>query len=99
MESLFLTDKTKELLPRIQSFVENELYPLETTEYLSGKFSKVESILKEKRALVKKMGMWGLQHHLTLCEFGQVSEVLAMSPFGHYVFNCQAPDIDRKSVV
>jgi acyl-CoA dehydrogenase len=99
MESLFLTDKTKELLPRIQSFVENELYPLETTEYLSGKFSKVEPILKEKRALVKKMGMWGLQHHLTLCEFGQVSEVLAMSPFGHYVFNCQAPDIGNMELL
>jgi acyl-CoA dehydrogenase len=99
MESLFLTDKTRELLPRIQSFVENELYPLETTEYLSGKFSKVEPILKEKRALVKKMGMWGLQHHLTLCEFGQVSEVLAMSPFGHYVFNCQAPDIGNMELL
>lgn len=99
MEALFLTEKTRELLPTIRQFVEKELYPLETAEYLCGKFSAVEPILNEKRTLVKKMGLWGLQHHLTLCEFGQVSEVLALSPFGHYVFNCQAPDIGNMELM
>lgn len=99
MEALFLTEKTRELLPIIRQFVEKELYPLETAEYLCGKFSAVEPILNEKRALVKEMGLWGLQHHLTLCEFGQVSEVLALSPFGHYVFNCQAPDIGNMELM
>lgn len=99
MEALFLTEKTRELLPTIRQFVEKELYPLETAEYLCGKFSAVEPILNEKRTLVKEMGLWGLQHHLTLCEFGQVSEVLALSPFGHYVFNCQAPDIGNMELM
>lgn len=99
MEALFLTDKTKELLPIIRTFVEKELFPLETASNLCGRFSTLAPILNEKRSLVKKLGLWGLQHHLTLCEFGQVSEVLALSPYGHYVFNCQAPDIGNMELM
>ena len=99
MESLFLTDKTKTLLPIIKQFVQKELMPLETAAFLTGNFTNVEPYLKEKREMVKQSGLWGLQHHLTLCEFGQVSEVLAMSPFGHYVFNCQAPDIGNMELL
>jgi acyl-CoA dehydrogenase len=96
---IFATEKTKQLLPQIKTFIEAELFPLETTEYLTGKFSKVAKILDKKRALVKKAGLWGLQHHLTLCEFGQVSEALGMSPFGHYAFGCQAPDIGNMELL
>ena len=99
MEPLFLTDKTKALLPIIKQFVQKELVPLETAAFLTGKFTNVEPFLKEKREMVKQAGLWSLQHHLTLCEFGQVSEVLAMSPFGHYVFNCQAPDIGNMELL
>lgn len=106
METLFLTDKLKDLLPKIKAFVETELYPLETTENLAHNFSFVEPILQEKRALVKKAGLWGLHLPeedgglgLTLCEFGQISEVLASSPFGHFVFNTQAPDIGNTELM
>ena len=99
MESLFATDKTRDLIPKIKEFVENELYPLETTAVLTGKFSEVEKILRGKHALVKKAGWWGLAHQLTLCEFGQVSEILAASPFGHFAFNCQAPDIGNMELL
>lgn len=106
METLFITDKLKDLLPKIKAFVETELYPLETTENLAHNFSFVEPILQEKRALVKKAGLWGLHLPeadgglgLTLCEFGQISEVLASSPFGHFVFNTQAPDIGNTELM
>ncbi len=106
MESLFVTEHTAALVPRIREFVQNELVPLETAEYLTGNFSKVAAILDQKRELVKKAGLWGLQHSidegglgLTLCEFGQVSEALAWSPFGHYTFNCQAPDIGNMELM
>lgn len=106
MESLFVTERIQTLLPKIQTFIENELYPLETTEYLSANFSKVEPILLQKRQLVKKVGLWGLHLpkednglDLTLCEFGQISEVLASSPFGHFVFNTQAPDIGNTELM
>lgn len=99
MTSIFLTEKIKLLLPKINTFVETELIPLETTENLMGKWSKIAKILERKRKIVKKLGLWGLQHHLTLCEFGQVSEVLGRSPFGHYTFNCQAPDIGNMELL
>lgn len=106
METLFATERLHSLLPRIQEFVETELYPLETTENITSDFSHIEPILQEKRQLVKKAGLWGLHLpkedgglDLTLCEFGQISEVLARSPFGHFVFNTQAPDIGNTELM
>ncbi|QJD78249.1 acyl-CoA dehydrogenase family protein [Spirosoma rhododendri] len=106
MEPLFATRQTEALVPRIREFVLNELVPLETTDYLTGNFSTVARVLDQKRELVRKAGLWGLQHSidegglgLSLCEFGQVSEVLAWSPFGHYTFNCQAPDIGNMELM
>ncbi|HEV7349114.1 acyl-CoA dehydrogenase family protein [Telluribacter sp.] len=106
MEEIFATEKTRNLVPRIQEFVQNELVPLETAEHLTGNFSKVARQLDEKRELVKKAGLWNLQwseveggHGLSLCEFGQVSEALAWTPFGHYTFNCQAPDIGNMELL
>lgn len=99
MENIFASDKLNDFLPRVKSFVETELYPLETVEILTKPFSKIKKTLDKKRELVKNAGLWGLQHHLTLLEFGQVSEILAMTPFGHYVFNCQAPDIGNMELL
>jgi acyl-CoA dehydrogenase len=99
MENLFATDKITTLLPQITDFVQNELYPLETEKNMTGLFSSLEKTLNDKRKRVKELGLWGLQHHLTLAEFGQVSEALAMTPFGHYVFNCQAPDIGNMELL
>lgn len=106
METLFATDRLRSLLPRIQEFVETELYPLETTENLTSDFSHIEPVLQQKRQLVKKAGLWGLHLpeedgglNLSLCEFGQISEVLAGSPFGHFVFNTQAPDIGNTELM
>ena len=106
MESLFITEKLKNLLPKIKAFVETELYPLETADNLMNNFSYVLPVLNQKRHLVKQAGLWGLHLPeedgglgLTLCEFGQISEVLASSPFGHYVFNTQAPDIGNTELM
>ena len=106
MDNLFITNKLRDLLPRIKDFLVQEVYPLETTEHLTGKFSVVAKHVDQKRELVKKAGLWGPQlgeedggHGLTLCEFGQVSEVLATTPFGHYTFNCQAPDIGNTELM
>ncbi len=99
MNNLFSTEKIAALLPKITEFIQNELYPLETEKNMTSFFSTFQQTLDEKRALVKAAGMWGLQHHLTLCEFGQVSEALATTPFGHYVFNCQAPDIGNMELL
>jgi alkylation response protein AidB-like acyl-CoA dehydrogenase len=106
MEEIFATDRTKELLPKIKQFVAEELIPLEAEHYKRG-FSETAKILESKREKIKAKGLWGLHLPknegglgLTLCEFGQVSETLAYAPlYGHYTFNCQAPDIGNMELL
>ncbi len=100
METIFSTEKTRILIPKINEFIQTYLYPLETSEFFNRNFSENLPALNNLRTKVKDLGLWGLGlpkeiggHGLTLCEFGQISELLAKNPFGHYVFNCQAPDI------
>ena len=100
MPTIFHTECLDNLLPRVRAFVENELLPLEAT-FLQQPLPTIFPLLDAKREQVKAARLWGLHlpvaqggWGLTLCEFGQVSEALAYTPFfGHYVFGCQAPDI------
>ena len=93
------------LLPRIQEFVLTEVYPLERP-FLNRPFRELTTELKAKRELVKAHDMWaphlpkeygGLG--LKLSEFAHVSEELGRSPLGHYIFNCQAPDIGNTEIL
>lgn len=106
MESIFATEKLKALLPKVQAFVRTELIPLEA-QFNHRNLTNLIKILDQKREKVKEQGLWGLHLSqkegglgLSLCEFGQLSEVLAQAPFfGHYVFNCQAPDIGNTELI
>src|SRR5262249_48739103 len=93
------------LLDRIKEFLRNQVYPLET-DFLRRPFRELTPALNAKRDRVKAMGLWaphlpkdygGLG--LTLCEFGLVSEELGRTPIGHYLFNCQAPDIGNMEIL
>ncbi|MCC7052628.1 MAG: acyl-CoA dehydrogenase family protein [Gemmatimonadaceae bacterium] len=62
--------------------------------------------LRELRREVQRMGAWaphlpvadgGLG--LSLVEFARVSEVLGRSPIGHWLCNCQAPDIGNMELL
>ncbi len=100
MEKIFATKRLNDLLPKVKTFVQEELLPLETDHHKRS-VAGTYALLDEKREKVKAAGLWGLHlpieedgMGLTLCEFGQISEALAQTPFyGHYTFNCQAPDI------
>ncbi len=103
--NIFHTDRIKSILPQIRSFVAEEIIPLEK-DYLHGTFRALEPRLHALRSKVKEKGLWtphlpesdgGLG--LTLTEFGIVSEELGRSPLGHYVFNCQAPDIGNMELL
>jgi len=105
MEELFATSKLKEILPRVEAFLQRELYPIEM-ELVQMPFGEAALILEEKRQLVKNQNLWGLQFSeaeggfgLNLVEFGQLSEIMARTPFGHYAFNCQAPDIGNMELI
>jgi acyl-CoA dehydrogenase len=93
------------LLSRIREFLKSEVYPLEP-EFLSRPFRELLPALCEKRERVKSLGLWsphlpkeygGLG--LSLTDFAHVSEELGRTPVGHYLFNCQAPDVGNMEVL
>jgi acyl-CoA dehydrogenase len=88
----------KDQLAEIQTFVDEELIPIEL-EIIHGDFFEAEPRLKALRDKVKAKGLWA--PHIpasiggcnkSLMQLGLISEVLGQSMLGHYVFGCQAPD-------
>lgn len=96
----------QKLMKTVREFVYEELIPLENTRLYQGHFGELLPILQEKRAKVKSLGLWApwLHHEwggmgLSLTEYAHISEMLAHSPLGHYVFGCQAPDVGNIEVL
>lgn len=88
-----------------REFVEKELIPLEPRLRAEG-FKAVVPTLMEKRARAKETGLFAAfipKEHggpgLSLTEFAHLSEELGKSPVGHYVFNCQAPDVGNMEIL
>ncbi|HWA32981.1 MAG TPA: acyl-CoA dehydrogenase family protein, partial [Cyclobacteriaceae bacterium] len=106
MEKIFATEVLESLLPKVKAFVNDELLPLEEGHH-SRTVAETYKLLDAKREKVKAAGLWGLHlpkdeggWGLTLCEFAQISEALARTPFyGQYTFNCQAPDIGNMELL
>ena len=95
----------KEIKNTIKEFVEKELFSLEPW-ILDSSWEEKLPKLNELRGKVKKMGLWlpqipkeygGLG--LTLEQHGEISEILGASPYGFYVFNCQAPDAGNMEIL
>lgn len=93
------------LLSSIREFIRTEAYPLEN-DFLQKPFRDLVPALTEKREQVKAHGWWaphlpeeygGLG--LSLMDFARVSEELGRTPIGHYLFNCQAPDIGNMEIL
>ncbi|MBK8041280.1 MAG: acyl-CoA dehydrogenase family protein [Haliscomenobacter sp.] len=98
MVNLFATDRLRSLYPKVRAFLEEEIIPFEE-EWLNIPFKEVEPVLRSKRENVKAMGAWNPYHAeahggagLNLMEVAQLGELLGRTPFGHFTFNCQAPD-------
>jgi len=93
------------LLARVREFIEQEALPREG-EFLARPFRELLPALEALRAEVKRRGLWtphlprtegGLG--LSLTEFAEVSALLGESPIGHYLFNCQAPDVGNQELL
>jgi acyl-CoA dehydrogenase len=105
MTNLFLSEKVKALLPAYQQFLKEEVYPIELA-VITKPFRQSIPLLKNIRARAKEKKLWAphLSEQeggagLSLVEFAQVSELLGTSPIGHYLFNCQAPDIGNMELL
>jgi alkylation response protein AidB-like acyl-CoA dehydrogenase len=90
---------------KISTFVQEELFPLEPW-ILNCTWQDKLPILTELRKKVKAQGLWlpqipkefgGLG--LTNAQHGEISEILGASPYGHYCFNCQAPDAGNMEIL
>ena len=95
----------EEIKKNTEAFVKEELLPLEPW-ILNVKWEEKLTKLNELREKVKSKGLWlpqipkeygGLG--LTNAEHGEVSEILGGSPYGHYCFNCQAPDAGNMEIL
>lgn len=99
MVKLFATKKLESLYSQVNEFIEQELHSMDLA-LASIPFSDADKVLQRKRQMAKDNGLWAPYlpvkeggQGLSLTEFAQISELMGTSPFGHYVFNCQAPDI------
>jgi acyl-CoA dehydrogenase len=88
-----------------RAFLERHALPLER-EFLARPFKDLLPQLNALRAEAKAAKLWaphlpaargGLG--LALPEFAEVSAVLGETPIGHYLFNCQAPDIGNQELL
>ncbi len=95
----------KSITARVREFITDEVIPLEPA-FLNGEFRAMLPILAEKRNQVKAAGLWAPHlprayggMGLSLVEFAHISEELGRSPLGHYLFNCQAPDVGNMEIL
>ncbi len=93
------------LLSQYQSFLEERLFPRDL-DLVTTPFFQSEPLLNELRQKARELNLFaphlseedgGLG--LSLSDFAKVSEVLGQSPLGHYVFNCNAPDIGNMELL
>jgi alkylation response protein AidB-like acyl-CoA dehydrogenase len=93
------------MLDTARRFVRESLIPLEPA-LMAAPWREVESTLAPLRAQARALGLWapflpeaygGMD--LPLDAYAQLSEVLGWTPFGHYVCNCQAPDVGNMELL
>lgn len=93
------------LLETARRFVREELVPREAA-LLHGGWAEIEPVLARLRSKARALGLWapflpteygGVG--LPLDAFARLSEVLGWTPFGHYVCNCQAPDVGNMELL
>jgi acyl-CoA dehydrogenase len=107
MMRFLVSDKLQSTLEEIRQVMQESVYPLEK-DFLNHAigFNELVPSLHAVRQRVKERGLWapflpekygGMG--FTLSEYAYLSEELGRSPIGHYIFNCQAPDVGNMELL
>lgn len=94
-----------ELLARVRAFLTERVRPIES-RLVHEEFRDFLPELTTLRAEAKARGLWAPflprslgGRGLTLAQYAEVSAVLGESPVGHYLLNCQAPDVGNMELL
>ena len=92
------SEKLQSILDMMSEFVDKEIIPMEHDMDTKG-FNAMEPELERKREMVRQMELWAPLHPkeyggmgLPLMDTAMIFEVLGRTPYGLYIFGCQAPD-------
>ena len=98
-------DDFSTLLSRYRDFVKNKLFPIDLS-VVNGPFKSflpqlelLRSDAKSQRLFAPHLSTEDGGVGLNLVQFAKLSEILGQSPIGHFVFNCQAPDIGNMELL
>lgn len=93
------------ILETARAFVREEIVPLEP-KLLSQPWHEAVTTLNALRVRSRALGLWApfLPEEyggigMPLDAFARLSEVLGWTPYGHYVCNCQAPDVGNMELL
>ncbi|MDQ0188764.1 acyl-CoA dehydrogenase [Alicyclobacillus cycloheptanicus] len=104
------SDKVKQLMAKLQEFMEEVVYPGEQVYHqqlaASGNRWQIPPIMEEMKAKAKAAGLWNLflpeseyGAGLTNLEYAPLCEIMGRSAIGPEVFNCNAPDTGNMEVL
>jgi acyl-CoA dehydrogenase len=103
-----ISDKVKQLQQRLQSFMDEHVYPNEQrfqNEVLRDRRSPT-LVVEELKAKARAAGLWNLflptgKHGagLTNLEYAPLCEIMGRSAIAPEVFNCSAPDVGNMEVL
>ncbi|MDR3498343.1 MAG: acyl-CoA dehydrogenase family protein [Parvibaculum sp.] len=107
------SDKTKELMARLERFMDKHIYPNEKTYNdqmdafrAKGNPWQVPQILEDLKPIAKAEGLWNLflpeserGGGLTNMEYAPLCEIMGRVGWASEVFNCSAPDTGNMEVL
>ena len=104
-------EKTKELLARLEAFMDEHIYPNEATyaaqmEAFGDNRWQVPAILEDLKVKARDAGLWNLflpeserGGGLSNVEYATLCEVMGRVGWASEVFNCSAPDTGNMEVL
>ena len=105
-----LTDRCKDYQGRVQAFMDEHIYPNESTYHeqmgRAGTPHHQPQILEDLKATAREAGLWNLFHPdpqwgpgLKNAEYAPLAEIMGRVTWASEVFNCNAPDTGNMEVL